>query len=122
MKKKQEVVYYLLEVVGFMERERGRRINYTEFSRTSTIPFKTTTALFDPDDPRLPSKNNAHKIAVMTGSNRINEILGYPNLDPNYISLMKIYNQLKPEQRDALVRYMRGMADDPNMEVVAAQA
>ena len=80
MEKKQQVVSYLLEVVGYMEQERGRRINYTEFGKISEIPWKTVRALFDPDDPRLPSTHNANKIAVLTGSNRINEILGYESL------------------------------------------
>ena len=118
--KKQEQVSYLLEVKGFLERERGKWMNYTEFSDVSRIPFKTVTAAFDTDDPRLLSKNNAEKIAKLTGSNRINDILGYPSLDPNYISLMRIYDQLDTNQRSALLRYIRGMTDEQNLEVVTA--
>ena len=120
MSTKQDQVSYLLEVKGFLERERGKWMNYTEFSEVSNVPFKTVTAAFDTDDPRLLSKNNAQKIAVLTGSNRINEILGYEKLDPNYISLMRIYKQLQPDQQAALLRYVRGMADDHSLEVVTA--
>ena len=118
--KKQEQVSYLLEVKGFLERERGKWMNYTEFSDVSKIPFKTVTAAFDTEDPRLLSKNNAQKVAVLTGSNRINDILGYEKLDPNYISLMRIYNQLDTDQQNDLMRYIRGMTDDHSLEVVTA--
>ena len=120
MDKKQEVVKYLVEVKGFMERERGTLISLTEFASISGIPFKTILPMFDPDHPRLPSEKNAEKIAKLTGSNRINEIMEYPIIDPTYLSVMRIYPQLKPDQQQALLRYIRKMTDEHSLEVVTA--
>jgi hypothetical protein len=119
MDTKRNLVDYLLMVMQRIERERGKRMTYTDFAILVDLPNKTAAAMFDPDDPRLPSKSNAAKVAVGLGSNEINRILGYPDLDPKYISFMRTYNQLKPEQQSVILREMISLVDTPKSEALA---
>lgn len=120
MNKKQKLVDYLLEVIQHMEREKKQRINYTEFADFVDLPIKTVTVMFDPDDPRLPNRRNAEVIAIGLNSNRINRILGYPELDPSYLSLMHTAKQLPPGDREEVMRFMRSLVDDPKAAPVTA--
>jgi hypothetical protein len=120
MDKKRALVNYLLGVMQHLEQERGRRMSYTDFAKLVDLPNKTAAAMFDPDDPRLPSKANATKVAVGLGNNEINRILGYPDVDPNYISFMRTYRQLNTEQQSAILREMRTLAEPQKNQAFAA--
>lgn len=120
MNKKHELVEYLLGVIQHMEREKRHRVTYTEFADVVDLPIKTVTVMFDPDDPRLPNRRNAEQVAIGLNSNRINNILGYPSLDPSYLSLMHTAKQLKPDDREEVMRFMRSLADDPKVVTVTA--
>jgi hypothetical protein len=117
MDKKTALVKYLLDVIQAMEKERNRRVTYTQFADVVDLPIKTVAVMFDADDPRIPSRKNAQAVAIGLNSNRINIILGYPEVDPQFISFMRTYRELKPEQRGALIRQMKGMVE-PNAEAV----
>ena len=117
MERKGELVEYLLSVIQNMERERNRRITYTVFADIVDLPIKTVTAMFDTDDPRVPNRTNAKKVSVGLGSNRINQILGYPDVDPEYIEFMRIYNSLSTREKNVIMREMRRLIDNPEMEI-----
>jgi hypothetical protein len=119
MDTKRKLVDYLLKVMQRLERERGRRMTYTDFAIMVDLPIKTAAAMFDPDDPRLPSKSNAAKVATGLGSNEINRILGYPELDPSYISFMRTYSKLKPDQQAVILREMISLVEAPKSEPLA---
>jgi hypothetical protein len=112
MSKKSDLVEYLLSVIQEMERERNRRVTYTVFADIVDLPLKTVAAMFDPDDPRKPSRTNAKKVAVGLGSNRINQILDYPDVDPEYIEFMRVYWQLGVRERNIIMREMKRLVDN----------
>ena len=117
MEKKGELVEYLLSVTHEMERERNRKVSYTVFADIVDLPLKTVTAMFDADDPRVPNRTNAKKVSVGLGSNRINQILGHPDVDPEYIEFMRVYKSLNTRERNIIMREMRRLVDNPEMEI-----
>ena len=119
MDKKRLLVNYLLEVIQHIERECGRRVTFTELADVVELPIKTVAVMFDPTDTRIPSRKNAQMVAIGLNSNRINQILGYPEVDPQFISFMRTYRELRPDQRSILIRQMQDMTD-PNAEAVLA--
>jgi hypothetical protein len=77
--------------------------------------------MFDPDDPRIPNRANSKKVAVGLGSNRINQILGYPDVDPEYIEFMRVYKQLDNREKGIIMREMKRLVDtNPQAEVAIA--
>jgi hypothetical protein len=133
MSKKEDLVMYLLDVIQQMERELKRRVTFTIFADRVDLPIRTVTAMLDPDDARIPSRANAKKVAVGLGSNRINRILGYPDVDPEEIKVMRIYKQdadfvdfiyvyeqLGDKEKNIIMREMKRLVDDPRAEVVLA--
>jgi hypothetical protein len=119
MDKKQELVDYLLTAKYHMERERGRKVTNNDFADVVDLPPMTVSAMFDPDNPRLPSKANATKVAIGLGSNQINRILGYPEIDPTDISFFRIYRQLNTDEREAILRKMVAFKESPKSEALA---
>ena len=121
MNKKRELVNYLIEVIQNMEREEGRRITYTEFAKRVDLPIKTVTVFFDIEDTRLPSRRNAEMIAIGLNSNRINQILGYDEIDYKYLELMHTTKKLDPGDQDKILRLIREWKKNPNsFEAVTA--
>ena len=119
MDKKRLLVNYLLEVIQHIEREYGRRVTYTELADIVELPIKTVAVMFDPTDARIPSRKNAQMVSIGLNSNRINQILGYPEVDPQFIAFMRTYRELRPDQRSVLIRQMQDMTD-PKAEAMLA--
>jgi len=111
MDKKRELVRYLLEILGDMERGRNRRMTYTDFADLVGLPLKTVVTLFDAEDSRLPKVTTARTVAIGLGSNRILEILGYEKIDPVYLRFQVALKDLKPEQQRAILRQMEQVAE-----------
>lgn len=114
MDKKQALVDYLLEVIQNIERQERRRVTYTEFASRVDLPVKTVTVFFDREDARLPSRRNAEMIAIGLCSNRINDILDYPRLDPLYLELMHVTKKLDEGDQAKILRLIREWQKNPN--------
>ena len=110
MTKKQALIDYLLETMGAMEKERGRRMSYSDFAEIVDLPLRTVTAMFDPDDDRLPIRPVAGKVAIGLGSNHILEILGYELIDETFLRFSRALRQLPQDQQQAIIHQMEAMA------------
>lgn len=105
--KSQELIDYLLEVLASMEKERRRRMSYSDFAILVDLPLRTVTSIFE---GRKPIKANAEKIAIALGSNRIMDILGYERIDPTYLRFRRALKQLPPEQQAVILKQVEAAA------------
>src|SRR3990167_4855683 len=94
----QELIDYLLEVLASLEKERRKRMTYSDFAEIVDLPIRTVTSMFE--EGRKPIRANAEKIAVALMSNRILEILGYEPIDPAELRFRHVYRSLAPHQKD----------------------
>jgi len=99
----QELIDYLLEVLASMEKERRKRVSYSDFAELVDLPIRTVTSMFE---GRRPIKANAEKIAVALESNRILEILKYEKIDPAELRFRHVYHSLKPNEKAAINRQL----------------
>ena len=99
----QELSDYLLEVLASMEKERRRRMTYSDFAEIVDLPIRTVTSMFE---GRKPIKANAEKVAVALNSNRIMRILNYDPIDPAELRFRHVYRGLDPKTKVAIQHQM----------------